>query len=138
MKRVIFFLLTISILSCETPLTEKIEAKYPNDQPKLISYFREKDGKKEKVKEKYFHENGQLKMEGTILNGKREGEWKAYFDNGQIQSIGEFKDGRRTGATKVYYVNGKLFYEGFYNGEKKTGHWKFYNEKGNLVDEKDF
>ncbi len=138
MKRIIILLNILMLFSCENPIIEKIGETYPNKQPKQIDYYQTKDGKQVKVEEKTFYEDGKLKMEGEILNDKRDGEWKAYFDNGKLQSEGFFKEDKRTGISKVYYENGKLRYEGAYANDNKIGHWKFYNEQGKLVKEEDF
>ena len=138
MNRIIYMLVILLWIGCKPSTIEKIEETYPDNQPKKISYFQEQEGKEVKVEEKYFHQNGKLKMVGEFLNGKREGEWKAYFDNEQLQSEGIFKDGKREGIAKVYFPNGKLRYEGQYKNDKEVGHWKFYNEQGKLVTEKDF
>ncbi|MBL4593793.1 MAG: hypothetical protein JKX68_08270 [Flavobacteriales bacterium] len=138
MNRIIYLLIIISLIACESPIIEKIEGTYPDNQPKKISYFQEVEGKEVKVEEKYFHQDGKLKMHGKFLNGKREGEWKAYFNNDQLQSVGTFKNGFRIGDAKIYFPNGNLRYEGQYEKDKEIGHWKFYNEQGKLVDEKDY
>ena len=137
-KGVIYLLLLTMFFSCDSPIIEKIEDKYPNKEPKLVSYYKSEDGKEIKVEEQHFHENGQLKMSGKFLNGKRDGEWNAYFADGKIQSQGAFKEGKRNGLAKVYFPNGQLRYEGQYENNKEIGHWKFYNEEGKLIDEKDF
>ena len=138
MKHIIFLPILLFLIACEAPIVEKMESTYPDNAPKKISYFQEIDGKEERVEEKYFHQDGKLKMIGKFLNGKREGEWKAFFNNDQLQSVGAFKEGQRTGGAKVYFPNGQLRYEGQYEGNKEVGHWKFYNEQGKLQEEKDF
>lgn len=138
MNRIIYLLIVVFLIACESPVIEKIEETYPDNNPKKISYYQELDGEEVKIEERYFHQDGKIKMEGKFLNGKREGEWKAYFNNEQIQSIGAFKDGKRTGEAKVYFPNGKLRYEGQYQSDKEIGDWKFYNEQGKLVKEEDF
>jgi antitoxin component YwqK of YwqJK toxin-antitoxin module len=138
MKNILYILILFSFIACENPIVEKVETKHPNGEKDRVSYFQEVEGKDVKVEEKHFHINGELKMSGKFLNGKREGEWKAYFDNKQLQSSGVYKDGLRTGLAKIYYPDGQLYIDGFYENGKQTGHWKFYNEAGKLVDEKDF
>ena len=138
MKRILYILLALFLFSCESPIIEKIGETYPNNQAKEIFYFQEQDGKEVKISEKYFYQDGKLKMEGTVLNNKRDGEWKAYFNNGNLQSEGFFKANKSTGIGKVYYENGKLRYEGQYEDDKQVGVWKFYNKKGQQIEEKDF
>lgn len=138
MKQLLYLLIFIFLIACESPVIEKIDKTYPDNKPEKISYFQEQDGKEVKIEEKHFYQNGKLKMHGKFLNGKREGLWEAYFNNDQIQSIGTFKNGQRIGEAKVYYPNGQLRYEGQYENDEETGHWKFYNEQGILKEEKDF
>lgn len=138
MKNILYLFSFILLMGCERPVIEKIEKKHPNGKPQLVSYYQEIDGKEVLVEEKHYHDNGELKMGGKFLNGKREGEWRAYFNNNQLQSLGTFKNGKRIGEAKVYYPNGQLRYEGQYENDKEVGHWKFYNEQGKLVKEEDF
>ena len=136
--RILFLFITLFLISCEPSIKERIEEAYPNNQPKVLNYIQEIDGKEEVVEEKTYFENGQLKMGGKFLKGKRNGIWKAYFENGILQSEGEFENGARTGVAKVYFSDGKIRYEGQYDNDKEVGHWKFYNKEGELVTEKDF
>ncbi len=125
-------------MACENPIIKKVEETYPGNEKKKVCYYQEQNNKEVKVEEKHFHQNGELKMSGKFVNGKRDGEWNAYFENKQLQSTGTFKDGKRKGDAKVYFPNGQLMYEGFYENNKEIGHWKFYNERGKLVQEKDY
>ena len=138
MKRVLYLLMVLFLISCENPIIERVDETYPDNQPKKVSYIQMQDDKEVKLEEKYFHVDGKLKMNGKFLNGEREGEWVAYFENEQVQSMGTFKAGNRIGAAKVYFPNGQLRYEGQYDNNKEVGKWKFYNEQGDLVEEKDF
>lgn len=138
--RTVFIMILLSVLffACDAPIIEKVDSKYPNNEPKKITYYQEIDGKEVLVEEKNLFDNGKFKMGGKFKDGLREGEWKAYFENEQLQSEGVFKGGKRYGIAKVYYPNGKLRYEGQYENDKEVGHWKFYNEGGKLVKEQDF
>ena len=121
--------------SCSAQLTEKVKTQYPNGQARLVQYYDKHD---HCVKETEYYESGQVKMEGGMKDGKRNGEWKAYFPDGRVQSIGAFKDDMRTGAATVWQENGNLLQEGFYKNGRHVGHWKFYDEQGNLVKEVDY
>ena len=134
----IIILLNVLLVACDAPIIEKVDSKYPNNEPKKITYYQEIDGKEVLVEEKHLFDNGKFKMGGKFKDGLRDGEWKAYFENEQLQSEGFFKEGKRYGIAKVYYPNGKLRYEGQYENDKEVGHWKFYNESGTLVSEKDY
>ena len=40
-----------------------------------------------------YHKNGQLWMEGTYKDGKKEGVWEFYKENGSLSSRVTYKDG---------------------------------------------
>jgi len=140
MKQKITFILGVLFLAAcnNTPIKEVIKESYPNNQAKLIEFVQEVDGKEQVVEQKAYFEDGQFKMGGKLLEGKRNGKWSAYFSNGKLQSEGEFENGMRTGIAKIYYENGNLMYDGQYKNDQKIGVWKFYNEKGEFVKEEKF
>ena len=75
-----------------------------------------KDGKG-LIKEYYGDDD--LKFEGSLLNGERNGKGKEYNYNGKLIYEGEYLNGKRNGKGKEYDYNGNLIYEGeFLNGEK--------------------
>lgn len=135
MKRLLTFVLIVLSFSACHSLTEKVEMRYSNGQPQMVRFYDKSDAC---VKEVEYYDSGQVKMEGGLENGKREGLWKAYFPDGRPQSIGYFKDGLRTGQATVYQENGNLLQEGFYQEGKHCGKWKFYDEQGNLLKEVDY
>lgn len=136
MKKIILALsLFLALASCDAQLTEKIEVTYPNGKPEIVLLL-DKSG--ECVRKVEYYDSGEVRMEGAIKNGQRDGEWTAYFPDGRVQSHGYFKDGQRTGASKVYWNNGNLRLEGFYTEGKHSGHWKWYDEQGNLIREEDY
>lgn len=77
--------------------------------------------------------NGVKKMEGKLVNGKRQGKWIAYYENGIKWSEGVFVDGLREGNSIVYYESGKKKMEGKYHENQKVGLWKVWEEDGSLV-----
>ena len=98
-----------------------------------------KDGKridlefdlKDEVVKKYY-DNGQLKISGTKINGKYDGEYEEYLKNGQLKVKTSYKDGKFNGKYEGYYLNGKLkeesnYIQGIYEGESKR-----YYDNGNL------
>jgi len=126
------------LFSCAPKEIEKIEASFEDGKPKLICVYQNIDGVDVKVKERELYNNGNVRMEGVVKDGQREGLWKVYFDEGTLWSEGTYKNGKRNGEAKNYFPNGKLRYEGFFTDDKKSGHWKFYGEDGKLLEEKDF
>lgn len=84
------------------------------------------------------YDNGQVKMEGWMMNDKRVGLWTAYYKNGVRWSEDEFRDGFKEGKSVSYFPNGIMRYRGHYIEDKKAGAWKFYDESGKVVKEEDF
>lgn len=134
-----FTLIALSLVtflfSCGDTLIEKVEETYPNKKPKSVGFYKMENDKEVKVQEKQLYENGKVKMEGELKNGKRTGIWKAYFEDGTLWSEGKFIDGERNGYGLNYYPNGKLRMEGDYKNDKQSGKWKYYNEQGVLIEE---
>jgi antitoxin component YwqK of YwqJK toxin-antitoxin module len=136
MKRILLFLaMALIIVSCAPRLTEKVEAKHSNGQPQVVRYYDKSD---KCVKEIEYYETGEVKMEGAMKDGKREGTWKAYLRDGRPWSIDEFKNGDLDGSSTVYWENGNLRWEGKYKAGKHVGHWKWYDEQGILLREEDY
>lgn len=65
--------------------------------------------------------NGNLKEEGCIKNGEKDGVWKEYEEEGYLSFIWTYKNGLKDGPYKALYPNGK---------PKAIGQWK----KGCIVD----
>ena len=79
MKKII--LITFALLTfacCSSRLTEKVEARYPNEQPQFVRKY-DKSG--ECVYETEYYESGQVKMQGAMKNGKRQGECQGECQN---------------------------------------------------------
>lgn len=109
-----------------------------------------------------YFENGQLKMNMKIVEGKKEGKIRIYFENGQLHEIRSYKNNQMHGKWTMYneqnikvsvarYNNGKkhrkwkiwndngvLLYELQYKNGEKTGTWKSYDEQGNLLNERKY
>ena len=131
MKKLFLILFTLlAFACCSSRLTEKVEARYPNEQPQ---YVRKYDKSGDCVYETEYYESGQVRMEGAMKNGKRQGEWNAYLRDGRQWSKDVFKDGVLDGPSTVYWENGNLRWEGYYKDGKHCGEWKWYDEQGNLL-----
>lgn len=131
-----FFLVSF-LISCDNETTV-VEAKYPDQSPKVVKTYRGKGENKELVAEKTYYEGKKLQMEGTFKDNKRDGKWIYYHSNGKPWSEGYFKNGKAEGRRVTYHENGNIYYEGFYKDDVRTGVWKFYDEKGKLLREVDF
>ena len=136
MKRVFLYLAAVLLLgSCSPRLTEKVESSFPNGQAKVVRYY---DKNNNCLKEIEYYETGQVKMEGAMQDGKREGEWKAYLRDGRPWSIDTFKDGELEGPSTVYWENGNLRWEGNFKAGVHCGNWKFYDEQGNFFKSREY
>lgn len=133
----LYLLLSIVLVfaSCSSQLRKKVEVSFPNGEPQIARFYNKND---QCVKETEYYQSGQVKMEGTMKDGKREGEWTAYYPDGRVQSHGYFKDGKRTGEATVFWPNGNLREKGFYKEGTHCGHWKWYDEQGFLLREEDY
>ena len=80
----------------------------------------------------------QLRSEGDIVNGKREGHWVFYHPNGNVQSECTFVNGLEEGPYKVYRENGIPYYVGQYTAGQRTGTWEVYDNDGVLADTKTY
>lgn len=109
-----------------------------------------------------YHDNGNLKMETTFLEGKKQGECKLYFEDGTLNEVrkyqnnvmtgtwltfnnlgikvaeASYKNGKKDGNWFVWDDEGNLKYELCYKDGEKTGTWKSYNEDGVVINERDY
>ena len=86
------------------------------------------------VEERWYHENGELQLEGKIVDNQREGEFRGYFPTGELMSVGNFVKGKREGKGKIYFESGKINVINEYCDGKPCGIWEYFDEEGNLVD----
>lgn len=130
-------LIFISIISCSrSTIIEDVVEHYDEGNKKVVHYYAEKrNGERTWVKEVWFYKEGMKHLEGPIVNGKRNGEFKSYNKSGNILSEGIFVNGKREGKATIYHENGNIHYEGFYKEGKECGIWKFYDENGTLYNE---
>jgi hypothetical protein len=71
---------------------------------------------------KLFHQNGELKQEREIVDGKNNGYYKVYWENGKLKEEGSFLNNRHHGVFRYYDENGELIVEAEYeNGVRKAG-----------------
>lgn len=80
----------------------------------------------------------QLRSEGTMVDGMREGRWVFYHANGNVQCEAIFVGGREEGPYRVYRDNGAPYYIGQYHNGQPTGQWEIYDAEGNLVERKNY
>jgi antitoxin component YwqK of YwqJK toxin-antitoxin module len=85
-----------------------------------------------------YYKNGNLKAEGEILNGLREGTWISYSAEGVIMSKCDYTKGVKNGNIEVFHPNGNTLYKGKYENNKEIGVWEFYSIDGKKQKTKDY
>ena len=84
---------------------------------------------------KEYYPKGELKMEGYMKVGKREGLWKSYYPDGSLCSEGTYKQGKQYGKSVSYFQNGQKQFEGLYEEGNPAGKWIFWDETGKVKKE---
>lgn len=139
MKRYIsFILITLIFIGCGPKLEKVIEDTHPDGNPRLIHYYKEIDGSRQKVKVEAFYEDGSKRYIGEFADGKRNGYWVYWYENGNKWSEGYFKDDLRDGFGTTWHENGQKHYEGAYKEGIRVGVWKFYSPEGEFLKELDY
>lgn len=87
---------------------------------KVVIYNNGKKIKKDQINEVYI--TGEKYSSGTLVNGKRDGEYKILFKNGTIKVEGNFNEGHPVGIWREYHENGNSssiakYSNGYLNGE---------------------
>lgn len=81
---------------------------------------------------KYYHTNLNLRAEGDLVDGERDGEWKFYNSYGVLSSIENFDMGENNGEVKEYYSNGKVKEKYNYKDGDLDGLYTVFNENGTI------
>lgn len=80
--------------------TGRFERWHTNGQPAQEFVFNE-FGQRDGV-QRYYHENGQLAVEVTVVKGQEEGTLKRYHANGELHQVAEFNGGVINEANSRY------------------------------------
>jgi len=134
MKKLVLLLMpAILFFSCQqTQTIEVVEEVYADGVQKQMIVYEVSGSDSVAIHQTDFHRDGSKKMEGDLINGKRDGEWFSWYPDGTIWSEGSYENGKRTGYSKAYYANGIVHLEGSYKDGKKVGDWKVFNSDGKL------
>lgn len=122
-KKVVFAALTGLLLACGQPDSSQ------GTPPKQLTM--DDEGYTGKYEKRY--ENGRLRIQGEMVDGKREGSWKYFYDNGMFWSKGYFQNDVQHGMSSVYFPSGILKMQGEYANGEAIGIWSFWNEDGELI-----
>jgi antitoxin component YwqK of YwqJK toxin-antitoxin module len=130
-RKILFFLIPVLffISACaEKPQETEETAPIQTIEDEIIKYG-------DMEYHKSFFPNGQIKTEGNMHNGKKEGKWMSWYENGIPWSETWFENGIKHGTTVSWYPSGKKMYEGEYTNGENSGIWKYWDKEGNLVKE---
>jgi antitoxin component YwqK of YwqJK toxin-antitoxin module len=82
---------------------------------------------------KNFYDNGKLRNEVPVKEGKRHGVAREYYENGQLAAEITYKEDVKNGWSKWYYQDGILYQEAQFVGNQKEGIEKKYYNTGELM-----
>jgi antitoxin component YwqK of YwqJK toxin-antitoxin module len=139
--RKFFFLfsLIIFISSCGKKMEEVVLETWPDGKAKRVQYFIGEGSDRYLAKERFYHQDGKLKIEGSYnRERKRDGKWTYWYQDGKKWVDGQYKNGEWDKKYTNWHENGQKHYEGMYDKGKRIGVWKFYDESGKMVKEIDY
>jgi uncharacterized protein len=115
----------------------KVVGSYKNNVPDGVMREYSPEGK---ITDSKIFKEGVVVGDGIIdAEGVRQGAWKEYYNTGELKGEGTYVNGQRIGDWKYYHQNGKIEQIGkFLKNEKPDGPWKWYFENGNLLREETF
>ena len=79
-----------------------------------------------------YHPNGQLKIVGDLLDGKKVGNWIEYYLSGIKKSEGQFNNGKKDGPWVYYFLNANIKEKQFFIDGHKDGLWEKFDVHGTL------
>lgn len=123
---ILVLILLMVVVSCSNK-TEKELVKFENGNIKLEAQLI--DGKREGIV-KYYYESGELQAEQMWKDGVRDGFSKGYYKNGQLMQVDTFCIGSPCGLTYRYFENGNVKSYGQYQDGHQVGRHVFYYENG--------
>ena len=82
-----------------------------------------------------YYLNGKLRMEGSLYEGKLEGNVKSYYSSGVLQDNVFFISGLKEGPFEMYHVNGKIKEKGTYSNNGFSGLYRRFYSTGKLATE---
>lgn len=84
-----------------------------------------------------YYENGNIKHQVLLKDGKYDGLWIDYVEDGRVRAKTEYQDGRKHGESIIYYRNGNIFQVNKYrNGVCRIS--KDYTQDGYLEEIREY
>lgn len=81
---------------------------------------------------KEYYDNGQVRQEMSVLNGRIDGKVNLWFRSGKLKETRTFSEGRRTGMWISYNERETKTGEASYRDDQKDGPWKIWDDMGVL------
>tara|TARA_Y100001960_G_C14197808_1_gene598083 strand:+ start:118 stop:498 length:381 start_codon:yes stop_codon:yes gene_type:complete len=120
--------LFILFFSCSNKIVDK--SYYSNNQ---IRYEIEKDNDKEHGIAKYWDENGNLINTVEYFYGQIHGDWIRYYSTGEKESITSYEFNKKNGYEITYYKNGNMKSKVLYKDDKQVLDIIRWNRDGTLM-----
>lgn len=77
-----------------------------------------------------FHENGQIRMQGSFENGVPVGEFLYYSEAGLLKAKNIFSENGEKTFCEMYGDKGNVIAKGMYINKLKDGEWIYINDNG--------
>jgi hypothetical protein len=136
-KLLIFVSIALVFAACQDKNPKRVQKVihcYAETDIPYVTYIYEVVGTDSTwIAEKWYHENGNVMLEGKVVDNQREGEYLGYYPTGELMSVGNFVHGKREGKGKIYFESGKVSTNNEYCDGKPCGVWEFFDEDGNLI-----
>lgn len=87
----------------------------------------------ERNEEQLRYDDGQPIRTGTTKNNLNEGIWKWYHENGELGIEGNFDKGKRTGEWRFYDTNGRMYLKSHYKNNLLNGEFVEYDTTGMIL-----
>jgi antitoxin component YwqK of YwqJK toxin-antitoxin module len=82
---------------------------------------------------KSYYKNGQLKRQGSYVNGNLNGKWIGYeIDGRKIYEV-EYKNDTLVGRFFTWYSTGVIREKGSFRNNRKVDEWVLYDEAGMII-----
>jgi antitoxin component YwqK of YwqJK toxin-antitoxin module len=120
----------------EESYSEEVIVKRFDDSTKMIGIRYAKTDTNDQIRT-YYYRNGNIYLQGRMVNNLREGQWFGYNEQGQKIASGYYEGGLEHGTKTTFFDNGTIRYQGEMVKGEKTGIWKFYTKDGELAKELD-
>ncbi len=111
---------------------------YDNFVVYSIGNFSDNADKVANGKWQYFFPNGNIKSEGSFVNGEKNGPWTYYYYNGKVKKTENYINGKDDGKQEEYYESGKLALEYYMTNGEINGKYSRYYMNGQLSETGEF